>query len=222
VIETVAAAVGAIVLATAAGAGFGLLATRGPRGGRRRVPVATIVALVVVGVPTLLQFTAVPSVLDALERDREQIFDGEAWRLATSLVVQDGGIAGTITNLLALALIGVVAEWIWGPARWVLIALGSGLLAQLWGLVVQPVGAGNSVAVYGLAASVAVAALVRGRGPARILGVVSLLGVALLLGVGDLHGGAAAIGAVIGALIVWAERAPEGAGDDAADPPPLS
>ncbi|HEU0181212.1 MAG TPA: hypothetical protein VFR16_03400, partial [Agromyces mariniharenae] len=115
-IDTVAAAVGTIMLATALGAGFGLLATRGPRGGRRPVPVATIVALVVVGVPTLLQFTVVPSLLDALERDRERIFDGEVWRLVTPIVVQDSGATGTITNLLSLALIGVVAEWIWGAA----------------------------------------------------------------------------------------------------------
>ncbi|HEU0182183.1 MAG TPA: hypothetical protein VFR16_08320, partial [Agromyces mariniharenae] len=92
-------------------------------------------------------------------------------------------------------------------------ALASGLLAELWGLVVDPVGAGNSVVVYGLAASVAVAALVRGRGPARILAVVSLVGTAVLLGVGDLHGGAAAVGAVIGAILVWTERTSEATAD---------
>jgi len=218
VIDTVASAVGTIMLATALGAGLGLLATRGPRGGRRRVPVATIVALVVVGVPTLLQFTAVPSLLDALERDRERIFDGELWRLVTPIVVQDSGATGTITNLLSLALIGVVAEWIWGPARWVLIGLGSGLLAELWGLLVDPVGAGNSVVVYGLAASVAVAAVVRVRGPARILAVVSLACALVLLGVGDLHGGAAVVGAVIGAILVWTERT----ADATAESPPVS
>ncbi len=206
------------MLATALGAGLGLLATRGPRGGRRRVPVATIVALVVVGVPTLLQFTAVPSLLDALARDRERIFDGELWRLVTPIVVQDSGATGTITNLLSLALIGVVAEWIWGPARWVLIGLGSALLAELWGLLVDPVGAGNSVVVYGLAASVAVAAVVRGRGPARILAVVSLACALVLLGVGDLHGGAAVVGAVIGAILVWTERT----ADATAESPPVS
>ena len=217
-IDTVASAVGTIMLATALGAGLGLLATRGPRGARRRVPVATIVALVVVGVPTLLQFTAVPSLLDALERDRERIFDGELWRFVTPIVVQDSGATGTITNLLSLALIGVIAEWIWGPARWVLIGLGSGLLAELWGLLVDPVGAGNSVVVYGLAASVAVVAVVRGRGPARILAVVSLVGAAVLLGVGDLHGGAAAVGAAIGAILVFTERT----ADATAESPPVS
>jgi len=34
--------------------------------------------------------------------------------------------------------------------RWALVAIGSGVAAQLWGLVVQLVGAGNSVAVFGL------------------------------------------------------------------------
>lgn len=203
--DAIAAALGAVVLATALAAGFGVLGTRGPHGGRRRVPVATIVALVIVGVPTLLQFTVAPALVDALQRDRERILSGEVWRIATSLVVQDGGVAGAIVNLLALALVGVVAEWTWGAARWVLIALASGLVAQVWGFVVQPVGAGNSVVVYGLAASLAVAALAWARGPARILAIVSLAGAAVLLGIGDLHGGAAVVGAALGGILVWTE-----------------
>ncbi len=170
------------------------------------MPVATIIALILVGVPTLLQFTVAPDFLGAMQRDGDRILDGEVWRLATSLVVQDGGVAGAVFNLVALAVIGSIAEWIWGAARWVLIAVASGVIAQLWGFVVQPVGAGNSVVVYGLAASMAVAALAWGRGPARILAVVSLAGAAVLLVVGDLHGGAAAIGAAVAAVLVLVDR----------------
>lgn len=204
--ETLASALQAIVLALAAGAGIGFLGLHGLRGGRRRAPIATIVALLVVGVPSVLQLTVAPELLEVLKRDRTAIFGGEAWRLASSLVVQDGGVAGTIFNVAALAVVGVIAEWIWGAGRWALIALVSGLGAQLWGLVVQPVGAGNSVAVFGLGASVAVAALVAGRGPARILAGVSLLGAAFLLVVGDLHGGAAAIGAALGGILTWVDQ----------------
>jgi membrane associated rhomboid family serine protease len=204
--ESLASVLQAIVLALAAGAGIGFLGQRGPRGGRRRVPIATIVALLVVGVPSLLQLTVAPELLEVLKRDRTAIFGGEAWRLGSSLVVQDGGVAGTIFNLAALAVVGVIAEWIWGAGRWALIALVSGLGAQLWGLVVQPVGAGNSVAVFGLGASVAVAALVAGRGPARLLAGLSLLGAVFLLVVGDLHGGAAAIGAALGGILTWVDQ----------------
>jgi hypothetical protein len=73
-------------------------------------------------------------------------------------------------------------------------------------MIVQPVGAGNSVAVFSLAAALAVLAVLRGAGVQRILGVVSLSGAALLLIIGDIHGGAATIGAVIGAVLALAER----------------
>ncbi|MFG1672935.1 rhomboid family intramembrane serine protease [Micromonospora sp. NPDC049282] len=133
-----------VVLAAAVRAGLGLVAGRGSDG-RRRAPVATVTALVVVGVPTLLQLTVAPALLGQLERDRAAVADGQVWRLVTSLVVQNGGVAGSVFNLAALAVVGVVAERVWGAKRWVVVALAAGVLAQLWGLVVQPVGAGNSV-----------------------------------------------------------------------------
>jgi membrane associated rhomboid family serine protease len=164
----------------------------------QRWPWATIVALLVVGIPTLAQFTVAPTLLENLERNWTLIGRGEVWRLATSLVVQDGGLVGTVFNLVALALIGFAAEKTWGAGRWIAIALAGGVGAQLWGEIVQPVGAGNSVAVFSLAASVAVLAIIRGVGPQRMLGVISLVGVAILLIIGDIHGGAATIGAVLG------------------------
>jgi membrane associated rhomboid family serine protease len=132
--------------------------------------------------------------------------DGQLWRLVTSLVVQDGGWAGTVFNLAELALVGVAAERLWGPRRWWVIWLVSGVGAQFWGMVVQPFGGGNSVASFGLAASVAVAALVRGRGPARLLGGLCLLGGLALLAAGDVHGGAVVLGAATGAVLVRSSR----------------
>ncbi|MFI5834879.1 rhomboid family intramembrane serine protease [Micromonospora sp. NPDC051300] len=194
-----------VLLAAAVRAGLGLLAGSGPEG-RRRVPVATVTALVVVGVPTLLQLTVAPALLGQLGRDRAAIGDGQVWRLVTSLVVQDGGVPGSVFNLAALAVVGVVAERFWGARRWVVIALASGVLAQLWGLVVQPVGAGNSVAVFGLAASAAAAAVRSGDRAGRAFGAVSLLVAAALLVAGDIHGGAAVVGATVGTVLTAADR----------------
>jgi rhomboid protease GluP len=186
-----------VVFSLAVRAGLGLVGERETTR-HRRTPVATIVATVIVGVPTVLQLTVAPSLLGTLERDPAPIANGEFWRLVTSFVVQDGGLAGSIFNLIALVVVGVVAERVWGPARWTAIALVSGLAGQLWGLVVQPVGAGNSVAVFGLAAAVSVVAVRHGTRMTRVTGALSLVVAGVLLVSGDIHGGAATAGALVG------------------------
>jgi len=198
--DVVTAVLYVVLYASAVRAGLGLVAERG-RGGRRPIPFATIAATVIVGVPSVLQLTVVPSLLGALKRDRAAIADGEAWRLLTSLVVQDGGWAGAIFNLVTLVVVGVMAERVWGAVRWAAIALVAGVAGQLWGLVVQPVGAGNSVAVFGLAAAVAIVALRHGSRATRVAAALSLLVAAALLLIGDIHGGAATAGALMGLAV---------------------
>jgi rhomboid protease GluP len=195
--DVVTAVLYVVLYASAVRAGLGLVAQRG-RGDRRPIPFATIAATVIVGVPSVLQLTIVPSLLDALQRDRASIADGEVWRLLTSLVVQDGGWAGAIFNLATLVIVGVVAERVWGAVRWSAIALVAGLAGELWGLVVQPVGGGNSVAVFGLAAAVSAVAVRHGNRAVRAAGALSLLIGAVLLLIGDIHGGAATAGALMG------------------------
>jgi membrane associated rhomboid family serine protease len=190
------AALYAVVLATAFAAGIRPLPTLQ----QRRWPWATTVGLLIIGLPTLAQFTVAPSLLQGLERNWTLIGQGQVWRLLTSLVVQDGGIAGAIFNLVALAMIGFAAEKAWGAKRWIVIAVTGALGAQLWGKVVQPIGGGNSVMVFSLAASIAVLAVLRGAAVQRILGLISLVGAVVLLIIGDIHGAAAAIGAVLGAV----------------------
>ena len=164
-------------------------------------PWATTVAVLIVGLPTLAQFTVAPSLLQNLERNWILISHGQVWRLLTSLVVQDGGVAGAIFNLVALATIGFAAEKLWGGKRWTAIALSGALGAELWGKIVQPIGAGNSVAVFSLAASIAIIAVLRGAGVQRLLGLISLVGAAVLLIICDIHGAAATIGAVLGGVL---------------------
>jgi rhomboid protease GluP len=87
--------------------------------------------------------------------------------------------------------------------------LSGALAGELWGKIVQPIGAGNSVAVFSLAASLAVVAMLRGAGLQRFLGVISLAGAALLLIIGDIHGGAATVGAILGGVLAPFTRSPQ-------------
>jgi rhomboid protease GluP len=204
---------------TLATAGYGVLLgtsvwAAGPleQTGGRRFPVLTAGALLVVGTVSLLQLTAFPALLGTLERDRPALAHGQLWRLVTSLVVQDGGWPGTVFNLAALAVVGTVAESLWSRRRWLAIAATAGIGAQLWGLLVQPSGGGNSVLVFGLAASVLVLALRRGPRPSRVLAVAGLSAGAVLLVGGDLHGGAAALGAAAATFFLRSPTAaPRGA-----------
>ena len=95
-----------------------------------------------------------PAVLGTLERT-PAVLQGEAWRWLSSLLVQDGGVLGTVSNLIFLALLGAGAEQVVGRKTMIFCYLTAGLTGQVAGALWQPVGAGNSVAVCGLAGLVA-------------------------------------------------------------------
>lgn len=70
----------------------------------RQVPASGWVAWLCVAVPSLAQILF-PGVYRALHRDAEAVTSGHQWwRLLTSVVVQDGGVIGTVSNLVLLAL----------------------------------------------------------------------------------------------------------------------
>jgi membrane associated rhomboid family serine protease len=100
-----------------------------------------------------------PGTLDQLQRAPAGLH-GEWWRTLTALVVQDGGVAGAVSNLAALAILGAIAERVVPRPRWTLHYVGVGLAAELVGYAWQPVGGGNSIAVCGLTGAV-VGALLR-------------------------------------------------------------
>ena len=60
-----------------------------------------------------------PAVLGGLERTPAALH-GEVWRWVTSLLVQDGGILGTASNLIFLGLLGVAAEQVVGRTTMIL------------------------------------------------------------------------------------------------------
>ncbi|HJU02126.1 MAG TPA: rhomboid family intramembrane serine protease, partial [Actinomycetes bacterium] len=133
----------------------------GARAGR--FPAVTAVVFAVTAANSVLGL-AVPAVLDALERTPDGLH-GQWWRLVTALFVQDGGVLGTVSNLAFLALLGVLAERLAGPWWWLAAYFGAGLAGELAGYAWQPTGAGNSVAVCGLAGLLVMALLAGTRLP---------------------------------------------------------
>lgn len=120
-------------------------------------PYVTAAVFVITAVPSLLQF-ALPGLEPALMRDPPAIAGGQWWRLATSLIVQDGGVFGTLSNLAFLAVLGYVAERALGPTRWLALYLCGAVAGEATGYLLGQPGAGNSVALCGLAGGLVLAA----------------------------------------------------------------
>jgi len=175
---------------------------------KRSVPYSTLLLTLAVAIPTTLQFFF-PAILPLFERNYGCFLAGDWWRLVTSLFVQDGGVSGSIFNLVSLLFVGTVAERLWGGRRWLIIFFTGGLLSQLIAFAWQPIGAGNSVANFSLAGSVAV--LCFARKTARVVKIAAVLtlgaGLILLL-LKDIHGPALLFGALTAWLLRWLDRHP--------------
>jgi membrane associated rhomboid family serine protease len=166
------------------------------------VPYTTLFIALAIAIPSTLQFFF-PALLQLLERNYLKFIAGEWWRLLTSLFVQDGGIGGTIFNLVSLLLIGTVAEKLWGSQRWIIIFFAGGILSQFVGFLWQPLGAGNSVGNFSLAASLAVISLPLSRSPAVRMAAILALGTGgMLLLFKDIHGAATVLGAGIALILL--------------------
>jgi hypothetical protein len=135
-----------------------------------RFPLLTAVVFGVTATVNLVQLL-VPGTLARLERTPAGLH-GDWWRSFTTFLVQDGGIAGTVSNLLFLVLVGALAEQAVSRPRWAACSFGAGLAGQIAGYAWQPYGGGDSVAICGLAGVVAVAWW---RGDERLPGAASMI-----------------------------------------------
>lgn len=169
--------------------------------GLRRFPWLTLSIMLVLAVALAAQILA-PELLPRFQREASAIGRGDTYRLFTALWFQDGGLTGGAFNLVMLFFVGSAAERVWTRRAWLLVYFGVGLGAELLALWWQPIGAGNSVAFFGLAGSMLVP-----RGQATrpwVVGTLQLLGlaagVALALG-HDIHGAALLAGAVFGLIL---------------------
>lgn len=166
-----------------------------------RFPRATLLLAVTVALPTTLQFFF-PEILSAFRRDYARFLSGDWWRLITPLFVQDGGIAGAIFNVVSLLLVGGIAEQVWGGKRMIGIFFVGGIVGEAVAFAWQPIGAGNSVGNFSLAASVAVACLTPHA--ARITRMTALLALSadvVLVLLKDIHGAAAVTGITLALLL---------------------
>lgn len=121
---------------------------------RLKFPVVTVVVAVCTAIVGLLQFWW-PPLLGYAERS-PAITDGQWWRLGTALFTQDGGWFGGISNIIALLILGTLAEQFLSIPRWLIVYFATGLITEFVGLWWQPIGAGNSIAVCGLAAALCI------------------------------------------------------------------
>lgn len=162
------------------------------------IPVLTLVCFLVVSAFSLAQMVFAPDLLPLLRRDAVRVYADEPWRMVTSLLVQDGGWAGAAFNLVALLVLGTVAERILGWRRWAVTAAISVASAQLLALMWQPTGAGNSILNCGLAGAICAVALMDRRScQAFAPTIAASVCFALLLVARDIHGVAAAAGALV-------------------------
>jgi hypothetical protein len=176
----------------------------GQLGPRLRAPRPGALALfALVAVPSLIEL-GWHGIYSALSRQPSLIrAHHQYWRLLTSALVQDGGVAGTIFNLVVLFLIATLAVCVWGAGRTIGLfavgAIGFNLMATY---AFASSGGGNSGATFFLATSLVGLAVVRLRS-ARALAaaaVVVVVGIALIA-TNDAHGVPILCGLVIGVAL---------------------
>lgn len=166
-----------------------------------RFPRATCLLVVTVALPTTLQFFF-PEILSTFRRDYARFLSGDWWRLITPLFVQDGGVAGAVFNIVSLLLVGGIAEQVWGSKRMIGIFFVGGIVGEAVAFAWQPIGAGNSVGNFSLAASVAVACFAPQAGRvARLAAVLALSADVVLVLHKDIHGAAAVAGIILALLL---------------------
>lgn len=172
----------------------------------RRLPVARLtVGLLMVLAACAVAQTLYPPLLALSERS-PMVEHGQPWRLITSPWFQDGGLAGTVLNLIMLVTIGWVAETKLNRRCWIAAYDGGALAGGLAGLAWQPFGAGNSTAVLGVAGALFATTVLRGRSRGqRLYAAAPLLACLLMSGLHDIHGPAMFAGALVGTACIGAK-----------------
>jgi rhomboid protease GluP len=153
-----------------------------------RLPIATISILFVTGTTTGLQFIF-PTILPALERTPNALAHHEWWRLVTPLLVHSDGWRQIAFNFLAILVVGVIVERIFGSVRLLVLYGTCGFIGEICGYAWQPTGAGASIAGAGLLGALAFWMIAQNRTPqGRVGGVLILAGAMVLVLFKNIHG----------------------------------
>jgi membrane associated rhomboid family serine protease len=125
-----------------------------------RFPIATVVTTILTVLGAVAQIRD-PRVLEAWRRNPEAMYAGQWWRVFTPLLVQSEGWGQIFFNIASLAVVGWLAERRLGTLRWLVLYLVVGLVSEVAGYSLDSTGAGNSLAVCGLAGGLAAVLLTR-------------------------------------------------------------
>jgi membrane associated rhomboid family serine protease len=171
-------------------------------GVRTRVPVGTIVVLVVWGVCTVAYHLGATGLFLAVRRDPHALADGQWWRVLSPVLVQPDPWLSVAGLAVLAAVVGVLAERAFGTARWVVLFLAGALAGHVIGEWWQPYSGGVSVGFCGPLGALAVYLVLGNRPSRRLVGpVLVLVGAVVLTVLTDIHGPAILAGAVVGAVI---------------------
>lgn len=135
-------------------------------GGCKRFPVLTATALTVAVAAAVVQYS-IPSVVPLLQRDAAGL-NGQWWRMATPLLVQTLGWYQVLANLVTLAFIGLVSEWLLNRWQWVVLLASGTLGGQIAAYAWHEPGGGDSIAISGLAGGTVIALLASGESIPRL------------------------------------------------------
>jgi rhomboid protease GluP len=165
-------------------------------------PIFTVIILLITALLTGLNFRF-PEILETLRRSPATLSSEEWWRLITPIFINRGGWLEITFNFISFTIVGVIAEYIWGSRRWLVFYLLGGLVGESAGVAWKPIGAGSSVAVFGLAGALAMWLIVRKTSWQARLGGMSLILWAFILTVlSNLHGPPLLVCAVVAGFLL--------------------
>ena len=171
-----------------------------------RKPIIAATAVGVAAVAAVVQYAA-PFVVPVLTREPGPLEAGQWWRLVTPLFVQTLGWYQVVTNLVTLAVVGVVAERLLGRWRWVVLFAAGTIGGQIAAYAWREPGGGDSIAICGLAGGVVVWLLAGRRDASRwaVGAVVSYIAALTGWGFGGIR--AAAVAALAAVVVLCVVRA---------------
>jgi membrane associated rhomboid family serine protease len=177
-------------------------------GTAQRKPIITATAVGVAAVAAVVQYAA-PFVVSVLERAPGALEAGQWWRLVTPLFVQTLGWYQVVTNLVTLAVVGVVTERLFGRWRWAVLFTAGTIGGQIAAYAWREPGGGDSIAICGLAGGAVIWLLAGRRDASRwVVGAVMCYIAALTgWGFGGIRAAAmVAIAAVLALCVVRVRR----------------